>query len=133
MKIVLDTNCLLVSVQDYSDYFWLWEAFCAQKYTLCYTDEILNEYQEIITRYYSAEFAKLVIDALLNAPNVEQVKVYYKWMLILADPDNNKFVDCAICANANFIVSNDKHFNVLNNIDFPKINVITLDTFKKVI
>ena len=133
MRIVLDTNCLLVSVQEYSDYFWLWEAFCTQKYTLCYTDEILNEYQEIITRYYSAEFAKLVIDALLNAPNVEQVKVYYKWMLILADPDNNKFVDCAICANANFIVSNDKHFNVLNNIDFPKINVITLDTFKKVI
>jgi len=133
MKIVLDTNCLLVSVQEYSDYFWLWEAFCSKKYTLCYTDEILNEYQEILSRYYSVEFAKLVIDALLNAPNIEQIKVYYKWMLILADPDDNKFVDCAISANANFIVSNDKHFNVLNNIDFPKINVIDIDTFKNVI
>jgi len=133
MKIVLDTNCLLVSVQEYSDYFWLWEAFCDNKFILCYTDEILNEYQEIISRYYSVEFAKLVIDAIINAPNIEQIKVYYKWLLILADPDDNKFVDSAISANADYIVSNDRHFNVLNDIDFPKINVIDIDNFKRLL
>jgi putative PIN family toxin of toxin-antitoxin system len=133
MKIVLDTNCLLVSVQEYSDYFWLWEAFCNKKFTFCYTDEILNEYQEILSRYYSPKFARLVIDTILSAPNTEQVKVYYKWLLILADPDDNKFVDCAISANADFIVSNDKHFNIFNDIDFPKINVVNIDTFKTVL
>ena len=130
MRIVLDTNCLLVSVQEYSDFFWLWQAFRDKKFVLCYTDEILNEYQEIISRYYFDAFAKNVIDAILNAPHAEQITVYYKWQLITIDPDDNKFVDCAISANANYVVTNDKHFKVLENINFPKVNLLTINEFK---
>ena len=130
MRIVLDTNCLLVSVQEYSDFFWLWQAFRDKKFILCYTDEILNEYQEVLARYYSDALAKYVIDAILNAPHAEQIIVYYNWRLITADPDDNKFVDCAFSANANYIVSNDRHFKVLKDIDFPKINIITINKFK---
>jgi len=56
--------------------------------------------------------------------------VKYKWNLITADPDDNKFVDCAVSANATYLVTNDRHFNVLRGIDFPIINVIDIDTFK---
>ena len=133
MRVVLDTNCLLVSVQEYSDYFWLWRAFRNKKYTLCYTDEILNEYQEVLSNYYSAELAKYVVDAILNAPHAESITIYYKWQLITADPDDNKFIDCAISANANIIVTNDKHFNVLKEINFPKINVMDIDTFENIL
>ena len=133
MRIVLDTNCLLVSVQEYSKYHWLWKLFCNKKISLCYTDEILNEYQEIISHYYSAAMGKYVIDAIINAPHAEPTIVYFKWQLITADPDDNKFVDCAISANVNYIVTNDKHFNVLKNIDFPKINVVDIDTFKRIV
>ena len=131
MRIVLDTNCLLVSVQEYSDFFWLWQAFCDKKFDLCYTDEILNEYQEILSHYYSSALAKYVVDAILNASNAKPIAVYYKWQLIAADPDDNKFVDCAISANANYIVTNDKHFKVLENIDFPKVNILRIDKFKE--
>jgi len=48
------------------------------------------------------------------------------------DPDDNKFVDCAISSNAKFIVTNDKHFNVLKNVDFPKIEVVDIDKFKEI-
>jgi predicted nucleic acid-binding protein len=58
---------------------------------------------------------------------------YFKWNLISDDPDDNKFVDCAINAGADYIVTNDKHFNILKDIDFPKINIIDIDTFKKII
>jgi putative PIN family toxin of toxin-antitoxin system len=133
MKIVLDTNCLLVSVQPYSKYFWLWQAFHDRKFVLCYTDDILNEYQEILAQYYSASLAQYVIDAILNASHAVPVNVYYRWQLITADPDDNKFVDCAVSANAACIVTNDKHFNVLKTIDFPKVNVMSIDTFKSVI
>jgi putative PIN family toxin of toxin-antitoxin system len=133
MKIVLDTNCLLVSVQEYSEYFWLWQSFRDRKFVLCYTDEILNEYQEILSQYYSAALAKYVIDAILNAPHAQPVTVYYKWQLITVDPDDNKFVDCAISTNATCIVTNDRHFNILKKIDFPKINVVNIDTFKDMI
>jgi len=130
MRIVLDTNCLLVSVQEYSDYFWLWQAFCNKKFILCYTNDILGEYQEILSHYYSPALAKYVIDAILNALNAEQIAVYYKWQLITADPDDNKFVDCAVSANANYIITNDRHFKALENIDFPKVNILTINEFK---
>ena len=50
--------------------------------------------------------------------------------LITQDPDDNKFVDCAIVANADYLVSEDNHFNVLKDIPFPKVNVITLEQFQ---
>ena len=131
MRIVLDTNCLLVSVQEYSEYSWLWQAFCDKKFVLCYTDEILNEYQEILSYYYSNAMAKYVVDAILNASHAKPITVYYKWQLITVDYDDNKFTDCAVSANAEYIVTNDKHFNVLKSIDFPKINVIDINAFKK--
>ena len=130
MRIVLDTNCLLVSVQEYSEFFWLWQAFCDKKFVLCYTNGILNEYQEILSRYYSATMAKYIVDAILNAPHAEPITVYYKWQLIAADPDDNKFVDCAVSANADYIVTHDKHFKVLEYIGFPKVNILTIDKFK---
>ena len=77
--------------------------------------------------------AKNVIRTLLLLPNVKYVNVFFHWNLIEADPDDNKFVDCAISANANYIVTEDKHFNVLKSINFPKVNVINIEYFRKLI
>jgi len=51
----------------------------------------------------------------------------------LNDADDNKFVDCAIAANANYLVTHDKDFNQLSNIDFPKINIVSISEFRKII
>lgn len=53
----------------------------------------------------------------------------YAFHLIKADEDDNKFVDCAIVANAKYIVSNDRHFDVLREISFPKVDVIKINQF----
>ena len=55
---------------------------------------------------------------------------FYSFNLINEDEDDNKFADCAIAANATYLVSNDRHFEVLNQIDFPKVNWVTLADFK---
>lgn len=47
-RIVLDTNCLVSSLRRSSIYYPIWRDFVAGKYCLCFTDDILNEYQEII-------------------------------------------------------------------------------------
>jgi putative PIN family toxin of toxin-antitoxin system len=133
MKIVLDTNCLIISIQEYSRHHWLWQAFRDEKIVLCYTNEILSEYYEVLSRYYSVPFADGVVEEILGTANAKPVTVYYSWNLITADPDDNKFVDCAISANAKYIVSNDRHFKILENIDFPKVNISTMDEFKKII
>ena len=42
---------------------------------------------------------------------------------------NCLFVDCAIADQAEFLVSNDKHFAVLKDVDFPAVNIIRLQEF----
>ena len=54
---------------------------------------------------------------------VEKVEIYYKWHLIEKDVDDNKFVDCAISANADYLVTDDKHFRILKGINFPAVEV----------
>ena len=132
-KIVLDTNILLVSISSKSQYHWIFEKLLNGKFELYITTEILTEYEEIITLKYNGNVAKNVIRTLLKLPNVHQQIIYYHWNLINTDPDDNKFVDCAISANANYLVSNDKHFNVLKEITFPKIIVLKIDEFKEII
>lgn len=128
--IVLDTNCLVSSLKRTSKYYPVWKDFMSGKYCLCFTDEILDEYQEIIEqRTCSAEIARNVISAIQNRSNIKHVEVFYHFELIQADKDDNKFVDCAIKANAKFIVSNDKHFDVLRTIPFPHVEVIDILQF----
>lgn len=100
------------------------------KYCLCFTDDILNEYQEIIERQTgSSEIARNVVSAILNRSNAKHIEVYYHFELIHADKDDNKFVDCAIKAGAKYIVSNDRHFDVLRTIPFPHVEVIDIENF----
>jgi len=133
MKIVLDTNCLLPSIFEHSPYYWVWKLFCEGKFDLCYTTDMLHEYEELLTDFYSSEISESVMQKIINAPNTKNVVPYYKWHLITTDPDDNKFVDCALNADADYIVTNDKHFNILKSIDFPSISVIDIDTFKKIL
>lgn len=57
----------------------------------------------------------------------------YRFNLIKADPDDNKFVDCAVTAGATYIVSNDRHFRELQQYDFPKVDVRTLTEFLNIV
>lgn len=128
-KIVLDTNCLVASLSRHGEYFPVWKGLQTGKYVMCLSNDILEEYEEIIGLKTSPEVARNVIALLLKSKNVEFVDAFYKWRLIEADHDDDKFVDCAFAANATFIVSNDKHFNVLRDIPFPRIEVLNLKQF----
>ena len=133
MKIVLDTNCLLIAVPNTSAYHSILTALQQGNYTLCCSNEMLMEYEEKLTHFYKKQTANDTLNFIFYSLNTLLVEPYFQWNLITADPDDNKFVDCAISANANFIVTNDKHFNILKMIDFPKVNVINIDQFIKFI
>lgn len=129
MNIVLDTNCLLMSLSRRSLYYPVWRNFVDGKYTLCLTNEILAEYEEILTQKMGSEIASHVIKTLLDLPNTRMVQVYYHLRLITEDPDDDKFVDCAFKANAKYIVTQDHHYDVLKQTQFPRIEVIGIDEF----
>ncbi len=134
MKIVLDTNCLIPIIIPGSYANDIWQAFRAGRYTLCVSTEILCEYEEILLQLTGdRDFANLVLEAINNAPNVERITPYFRFNLISSDPDDNKFVDCAITAGAKYIVSNDRHFNELKRYDFPKVDVRSLMEFLDIV
>ena len=133
MKVVLDTNILLVSISPKSEYHWVFQKFLNEEYTICVTTDILHEYEEIIGAHMGEEVANYVLQILENSVNIKFVTNYFNWQLISADPDDNKFVDCAISCNAKYLVTQDKHFNILKNIEFPRVEVIDVDYFKKVL
>ena len=125
----LDTNCLLISLSRRGAYYTVWKEFFSEKYILCYTNEILSEYEEILSQKMGGDIAGNVIKAIISRKNTVRLDVHFRFNLIQADPDDNKFVDCAIAANASFIVSQDHHFDVLHAIDFPKVELIGIDEF----
>ena len=65
--------------------------------------------------------------------NIIQIVRYYEWNAIEQDPDDNKFFDCAVAANAHYLVSEDKHFNILKKIPFPVVKRIKTVEFKELI
>lgn len=93
------------------------------------SNEILMEYEEILSEKTSHIFADSIIQALLNRKNLIRVSPVWRFNMILQDPDDNKFVDCAVCGQAEYIVSNDKHFGILRDVDFPPITLVTIQEF----
>lgn len=120
-RLVLDTNCLIQCVSRRSRYHDIWLSFLDGRNSLCVTTEILNEYEEIIERKTNSLFASLVICVIINNPNTLFITPYYHFNLIASDSDDNKFVDCVVAANAKFLVTEDYHYNILKETDFPKI------------
>lgn len=132
-KIVLDTNCLLMSIPRVSPYRLLWDSFLKGEVRLCVTTEILNEYLEILTQKVGGRIANNILELLVNSKHVDFITPTYRFDMIKTDADDNKFVDCAIVAGAGCIVSNDSHFRELAAIPFPKVTVFTIQEFVNIL
>ena len=128
-RVVLDTNSLLSSISRRGAAYSVWLGLQQGRYTLCVTNEILEEYEEVIGRKTTPGIARNVIDFIMQMRNVELIDPHFHWNLITADPDDNKFVDCAFAANATYIVSDDTHYDVLRDLAFPQILVMKLQAF----
>ena len=129
MRVVLDTNCLIMAISSRNRYNIIWKSFLVGDYILCITNEILEEYVEVIGRNISPTVADMVAFTILTRKNVLKFDPHFRFNLIKADPNDNKFVDCAIVSGANCIVTEDKHFRVLDSISFPHVDIVGIDAF----
>ncbi|WP_461107196.1 PIN domain-containing protein [Spirosoma koreense] len=130
----MDTNQLLSAISPKSLSHWLYQAIFSESFTLCVTTDILEEYDEIIEwEFRRRDVADKVLEALINSPFVEKVWVSFFWWFLTVDTDDNKFSDCSIAAGADYLLTEDAHFNVLVTIDFPRVNVISLEDFHQIL
>ena len=119
MTVVIDTNVALgmFNVQHANHAIFL--AWAANRFAWAVSTEILLEYEEVIARQSGASRAARtfqMIDAVAAwRSNLRHITPHFRWRLITADPDDDKFADCAIAAEAEWIVTEDGHFEVLRN------------------
>lgn len=128
-KVVVDTNALVSSLAAKSEFHKLIRLILDEDVSMFVTDEIMFEYEEVLHEKYSETVAQNFLSALKEIPTVEYVNIYFKWNLLTQDEDDNKFVDCYLAANAEYLITNDTGYNILKKIDFPKVNLIKLEEF----
>lgn len=132
LRCVIDTNVLLVCISRRSSLHWIYESFRLGKFEWCVTTEILAEYAEIVERHMGAAAAQDVLKSLVRRSTLIRVNPTYRFNL-LNDPDDNKFVDCAIAANALCLVSHDRDFLPLRTIEFPKVAVVDTEGLRELL
>ena len=107
----------------------MWTGVLCGDIVLCVNTEILIEYEEILAQKTTREIARNVVEAIARLHTTHFQETYIHFGLIEQDVDDNKFVDCAIASDAEYIVTNDAHFNVLKQIDWPKVCILTIGEF----
>lgn len=132
-RIVLDTNCLLQSLPSKSPYHKIWTDILCGKISLCVNTEILDEYEEILSQKTNSEVATNVVEAIARLHTTTYQEIYVHFGLIQDDEDDNKFADCAVASGAEFIVTNDKHYNILKRTPWPNIRVTNIKEFIKLL
>lgn len=110
-KIVLDTNCLLMSLPRICPYRKIWDDFLKGKLALCVTNEIIEEYLEIIEQKTNANIASNVVSVILSQKNVEFVTPYYKLHLI----------HFGMLTTLSLELSNESFFSMISCVKCPKV------------
>lgn len=133
MKVVVDSNVLVAMIGKRSALRPLWDAFINAKYSIMVSEDILKEYEEILQIYAAKDADRLVMEIFAETQQVIYHSIYYKWNMVIEDPDDNKFFNVAVAANADYLVTNDAHFNRIKSIKFPKVSIINSDESLQII
>ncbi len=123
----------MVAIPRNATHRWLWDAIRNGEVTLAVSTEILEEYAEVLGNFYSQLVAEGVLEQIARLPKLERVDTYFHFLLITSDPDDNKFVDCAIACGANYIITHDNHFKILKKVAFPKVRCLKIEQLKRLI
>jgi len=110
MKIVLDTNVLISGIFFSGPPYQILKAWQEGKIKITASEEILSEYQRVAEEL-SRQFPSVDIDRILDLITVhaEIVDASDFQVTICDDPDDNKFIACALASKSKIIVSGDKH------------------------
>jgi predicted nucleic acid-binding protein len=98
-------------------------------YTLCFSTEILLEYEEVFLEKWGADVTQNLLGRVVRSRNIEYTSIFFNFNAVTKDADDNKFADAYLAANADYIISNDGALLALNSLEFPPFNVLTLQEF----
>ena len=128
IKVVLDTNVFVSSFfgGNRRKVITLWKT---GEVTLCLSRPIIDEYIEVLQRLGLQDEKELGELLGLFARGFHSVftATTPKLYVVEDDPDDNKFIECAVALKADFIISGDKSFTAIQ--DYMGIKIINPKEF----
>jgi uncharacterized protein len=97
------------------------------------SNDVLFEYLEVIQQKTTPFIAENIVMSLLSTENITLHEISFKWTLVEHDTEDNKFCDLAIAGNADYLETNDSHFNIVKLNRFPPVNIVSADEFVKIL
>ena len=132
MTVCLDTSIFVQMFGRKQPFYRILRVSLDGRIILAVLTEILLEYEEITIKLSGAERWREVaafLDLLTQLHgNIRQIEPHYRFGVVAGDPDDNKFCDCAIAADADFVITEDSHFGVLKSAGY-KPKPLTPDEF----
>ena len=128
MKVVLDTNILISGIYFGGIPGKILEAWGARRFQLLVSTEILQEYlnvaERLADRYAGVEYESILGLIIQNAELVQPSKLPEP---VSTDPDDDKFLACALAGESTTIVSEDS--DLINVSGYCGIKVLTPKAF----
>ena len=127
MKIVIDTNILISAIFFGGVPRNIIDLVINDKISACMNEEILSEYEDTASKMNAKgkwHINQEIFDRFLNAVEVIGTETVVN---VCRDPDDNKFIACAVDAKAIYIVSGDKDLLTVGNYD--EIEIVTATEF----
>ena len=109
-KVVIDTNVFVSGIFFSGPPYRILKAWQDERIKIAVTEEIIEEYRRVIDTLL-VKFEHIDIDYILELLFIEAelVPSYSFNENICEDPDDDKFLACAIAAKSKYIISGDKH------------------------
>lgn len=128
MRIVLDTNVVISGVFFSGPPYQILKSWRDEKLQLVISDEIFDEYQRV-AEILSIQFPGIDLGPILDliAIKSELVSPPPLFERVCDDPDDDKFLACALTGKVKLIVSGDKH--LLKVSGYHGIKVIRANKF----
>ena len=128
MKVVLDTNVLISGIYFGGLPGKILEAWGARRFQLLVSTEILQEYlnvaERLADRYAGVEYESVLGLIIQNAELVQPSDLPEP---VSTDPDDDKFLACALAGDSTIIVSGDS--DLINVSGYCGIKVLTPKAF----
>ena len=127
IKVVIDANIIISSLWGGKPYDII-RKWAEGNIIMVVSREIMDEYMEVFKRFNLSENEMEELAVLLANPrHTVLVNTKSKISLIKDDPKDNKFLECAVDGNADYIISGDKH--LLNCADFKHCRILRAANF----
>ncbi|OGU37821.1 MAG: putative toxin-antitoxin system toxin component, PIN family [Ignavibacteria bacterium GWB2_35_12] len=126
--VVIDTNVIVSSFYGGNPKIII-DLLKAEKIRLCISKDIINEYIKVLIRFKNIDHSE--INELLNLFSNSRIVIFTgstpKLKVVINDPDDDKFIECAVELGAEYIISGDK--DLLSIKQFGNIKIVNPKQF----